>query len=101
MKDECPASPLLEQLRQEEGQLRVIVELNVADLDDDKARREAIEQVQDELLAELEHTDAEVVHRYRNFPQLALIVDEAALCLLLVSPLVEAIHLDEADPPTE
>ena len=102
MNAECPEDPLLERLR-EEGTLRVIVtlEMDLRDTADRDERRAAVAEAQDRILAELESTGAELIRRFGNFPQLVLRVDEAALCYLLTSPLVESIHVDEADPPAE
>jgi hypothetical protein len=71
------------------------------ELDDvERARqRQAISDLQDRLLDELRGTDVDVVRRYEMRPQLALRVDEPALCRLLVSELVRALQRDTPEPP--
>ena len=74
--------------------LQVIVTLSGEPTDE-------VADLQDRLLSELEGTEHEVVRRYGNFPILTLQVGSAALCRLVTSLLVEAIQVDEDDPPTD
>jgi hypothetical protein len=101
----CPEDPLREEVRTE-GHIRILVALEMdvvreGDLDEvERARqRQAISDLQDRLLGELRSTDVDVVRRYELRPQLALRVDEPALCRLLVSELVRALQQDTPEPP--
>lgn len=101
----CPADPLRDEVTME-GHLRILVTLEMdavreSELDAvERARqRQAISDLQERLLDELHGTDTEVVRRYELRPQLALRVDEPALCRLLVSDLVRTIQRDTPEPP--
>jgi hypothetical protein len=101
----CPEDPLRDEVRTE-GHIRILVALEMdlvreGELDDvERARqRQAISDLQDRLLDELRGTDVDVVRRYEMRPQLALRVDEPALCRLLVSELVRALQRDTPEPP--
>lgn len=105
LQDQCPDSPLLEEVRNT-GTLRLVVTLDVdfdpqilADPEKAAEQRRKIAESQEQLIAELEKTEAEVLRRYNNLPQLALRVEEPALCHLLTSPLVQGIQVDVPDPP--
>jgi hypothetical protein len=100
----CPESPLRLALRQsDERRLRVLVSLTgdipPAGETEDAERRRAIAALQERLVTGLQGTDSRVLRRYDNLPQLALRVDEAGLCRLLVSPLVRSVEIDRATPP--
>ncbi|MFI6499608.1 hypothetical protein [Nonomuraea typhae] len=86
---------------------RVVVTLEVplsapADPGDALAERryaKAIADAQDQLLQELRPYDTQLLTRYRNLPQLALVVDPAALRHLRESPLVTAVQEDTPGSP--
>lgn len=103
---ECPDDPLLDRVQQEET-LRVIVTLNLettpeSELTEQEVeeQRQRIREIQDELIAELEGTDAEVIRRYERFAILALGVGETALCRILTSGLVRDVEEDQPDSPS-
>jgi hypothetical protein len=105
LPDDCPEEPLRDAIR-EQGRLPVIVTLELeavpeAGLTEPEAaaRRRRIAELREALIAELERFDVEVLRTYERFPLLALEVDEAALCHLLVSPMVRSVDLARADPP--
>lgn len=84
---------------------QVIVDLNVpwqpeAGLAEDEVRtqREGIAAAQDDVVAELEGCEFEVVERYETTPQMALRVDEECLARLDRSNLVTTVNADQPDP---
>lgn len=91
----------------ERGSVRVIVTLAIpyrpeGELPNDDAvqrQRAEIETAQRRLLDELRPFKAQSVTQYRRLPQLALIVDEAAMRHLATSPLVASVQEDRADAP--
>lgn len=104
--ENCPEDPLVERVRQE-GTLRVLVTLELdvtpeAELTEQEVeeQRRRIDEIQDQLLAELEGTDAEVVRRFERFAMLSLRVGEPAVCRLLTSQLVRDVQEETAEPPT-
>jgi hypothetical protein len=104
--EDCPDTPLLENLRQE-GSLRLIVtlagdfvpETELGETEAEEQRRR-IAELQDQLIAELAGTETEVLRRFDGLPLLVLVVDEPALCRLLTSELVQSVEPDDAVPPT-
>ncbi len=86
---------------QEKGQIRVIVQLDVAfqaegNLSTTQAtdQRQKISRSQDNLLSKLTSFKATVGRKYSHVPALALTVDGAALQQLITSPEVKAIQED-------
>jgi hypothetical protein len=91
--ERCDNHPLHAELSaSENGTLRIVVTLV-------QQGSEEVATLQDRLLEELQGTRHEVLRRYDHFPIMALMVGEDAFCRLVVSPLVESVQKDEAEPP--
>lgn len=92
----------------ENGSVRVLVQLDLpfraeGELETDEAvqtQQGGIENLQEDVLAQLVDTDTAVVAAYKYIPYLALEVDTAALETLFSLPQVVAIEEDIPVPPT-
>ena len=98
-----------EDLREEasrSGTVSVIVDLDVeyrpeAELSPEavQEQRERIARAQRRLVNDLVGHRVEIAARYERLPQIALVVDEGALEILVDHPLVRAVHHDVPDAP--
>ena len=88
------------------GTVAVIVDLDVeyrpeAELSPEAAgeQRARIARAQRRLVDDLAGHRVELAARYERLPQIALVVDEEALEILLDHPLVKAVHPNAPDAP--
>ena len=90
-----PVAPELLDKARAQGEVRVIVQLRVANPGDPAT----ITAAQDAVLAELGGTRFRLIRRYRTLASLALAVGEDALRVLMASPHVESVGEDQKLAP--
>jgi hypothetical protein len=95
----CPHNPLRDAAVRE-GTVRVLATLQLEPSAGTEERQQ-IADAQTRLLTALGTSNVEVLRRYGTVPQLALRLDEPALCLLLTSRLVTRVDPDSPDPGTQ
>lgn len=97
----------LMQKAQDEGHVRVIVQLNVAfrpegDLDQPQSaqsQQQVIDSAQESVLQKMAGTDTSLIAAFNTIPYLALSVDAAALATLVELPEIAGIQEDVPVPP--